>query len=58
MNGRNMVLPNRDRVEKWAGDRVRIEPSLVRIFKATKSLLPPSGALNIAAFVCVCDTKL
>lgn len=27
MNGRNMVLPNRDRIEKWAADWVRIEPS-------------------------------
>lgn len=43
MNGRNMVLPNRDRVEKWAVDMVRIELLLIWLHMVSKSLLPPSG---------------
>lgn len=55
MNGRNMVLPNRDRVEKWAVDMVRIELLLIWLQKVSKSLLRPSGAAcNDMECVCGC----
>lgn len=53
MNGRNMVHPQRDRVEKWAVDGVRIEASLVKLQKASKSLLPPSGTPYNGGCVCL-----
>lgn len=59
MNGRNMVLPKRDGVEKWAADRAKIEPSLVRHQRHLNLCCPPVGILLcVNPCVCVCVRKI
>lgn len=47
MNGRNMVLPRRDRVEKWAADRRRAEPVQGGCKMHLNLCCPPVGTSNV-----------
>lgn len=54
MNGRDMVLPSRDRVEEYVTEWVSL--LLGSCKRASKSLLPPSGG-QILLYVCVCENQ-